>query len=169
MNGSPHRHGTGDKLAAVHSWALAQATLFKSTEDEFVAQTAVSVDVMAAWHVKGWLSFAPENLAEYDDKERHEVLFVKGLAHSGLSDAMIDRLLAKLSKPYCYDPARTTYSFVEERWIGLPPEPDPFDVVLEHMDEYLEVLVMDENWNDLRSLHEQIGEMLENVGTDDDG
>jgi len=168
MSRGQHMHAAGDRLDAVHSWALKQATLFRSTRDEFVAGTSVSVDEMTVWHQKGWLSFAPENLAEYDEKERHEVLFMKGLIRSGLSDAMIERLLATLSKPYCYDPVTTFYSFVEDRWINLPPAPDPFDVVLEHMDEYLEALVMDENWDDLRGLHEQIGEILESAEADDE-
>lgn len=84
----------------------------------------VSADEMGTWHRKGWLSFNPLTLAQYDEKERIEVQFIKGLTRSGLSDAMINRMLSSLEKPYCYDPSTTFFSFVENRWISLPPEQD---------------------------------------------
>jgi len=113
---------------------------------------------MISWHRKGWLSFDPSATAEYSEKERVEVLFIKGLAHSGISDAMIHRLLsASLESPYCYDPSTTFFSFVLNRWITLPPELDPLDVTAE----YIDGLAAAEDWEALRELRNRIAAALE--------
>lgn len=139
-----------------HASALLQPTLFRSTREQFVARTSVSVDEMEGWHRKGWLSFDPLTVAEYDEKEFLEVLFIKALARFGLSDAMVERLLAGLEKPYCYDPLATFYSFAEESWINLPPERDPADVTHEYVDN----LVAEEEWAELEILGETISEAM---------
>jgi hypothetical protein len=118
-----------------------------------------SADEMGSWHRKGWLSFDPAAIAEYDDKERVEVQFIKGLARSGLSDPMIDRLLSGLTKPYCYDPSTTFFSFVENRWISLPPEREQADVTIEYLDELIET----QDWDSLRELLAKITEAIEDA------
>jgi len=75
-------------LVAQHSGF--QRSLFTSTQEKLIADMSVSADEMASWHSKEWLSFNPLTLAHYDEGERIEVQFMKGLAHSGLSDAMIN-------------------------------------------------------------------------------
>jgi len=134
-----------------------QASLFPTTLDELIAEMLVSADEMKSWHSKGWLSFEPEARNQYEESDRAEVLFIKGLAHSGLSDAMVNRLLsAGLERPHCYDPASTFFSFCQDRWISLPLAPDPGDIVSEYFNE----LVADENWPVLRELQEQITRAL---------
>src|ERR1039458_9145779 len=124
--------------AARHSGALYQGTLFPSAQEQFIAEVFVSADEMGSWHRKGWLSFDPLTVADYDEKERVELLFIRGLARSGLSDAMINRMLSSLKKPYCYDPSTTSFSFVENCWISLPPERDQADVTNKYLDGRIE-------------------------------
>jgi hypothetical protein len=119
----------------------------------------VSVDEMAAWHGKGWLSFDPAGITQCDDKERVEVRFVKGIAHSGLSDAMVDRLLSRLERPYCYDPAETFFSFVDDRWVSLPPQPDESIIA----DQYIDGLAEGKDWEALQKLQNKITDLLESA------
>jgi hypothetical protein len=88
------------------------------------------------------------------------VLFIKGLAHSGLSDAMVNRLLsAGLERPYCYAPSTTVFSFCQNRWISLPLAPDPAEIAYEYINE----LATNEDWPALRELQERINQVLANV------
>lgn len=148
-----------EELAPQHSGALYQATLFPSPPEQFIAEAFVSADEMGSWHRKGWLSFDPPTVAQYDEKERVEVLFIKGLARSGLSDAMIDRMLSSLDKPYCYGPSTTFFSFYENRWISLPPELDQADVTNEYLDELIE----NQDWDSLRKLRGKMSQALEDA------
>ena len=136
---------------------MVEGWLFPSTQEEFVAEMYVSADEMGAWHDKGWLSFDPRALTEFCQKERVEALFIKGLTCSGLSDALISRTLSSLEKPYCYDPSTTFFSFAEDHWISLSPEPDAADVT----SKYLAELVESEDWDSLRKLHREVAEALE--------
>ena len=72
---------------------------------------------------------------------------------------MIDRLLSGLAKPYCYDPSTTFFSFVENRWISLPPERDQADVTSEYLDELIET----DDWDSLRKLQGKISQGLEDA------
>src|SRR5438552_1468778 len=141
-----------DDLAPRHCGALYQEALFISTLEEFIAEISVSEDELCSWHRKRWLSFNILTLAQYDEREHVEVHFIKGLARSGLSDAMMSRMLSSLEKPYCYDPSKTFFSFVENRWIGLPREQDHADVVID----YLHELVETQDWRALRELRTKI-------------
>jgi hypothetical protein len=134
-----------------------QLSLFPSTLDEFTAEVLVSADEMRSWHGKGWLSFDPSAVLQYEEGERCEVFFIRGLARSGMSDAMINRILsAGLERPYVYDPSTTYYSFCQNRWIGLPLAPDPADVTREYIDE----LVREEEWLVLFGLQDRIAQVL---------
>jgi len=153
-----------DSRLARHSVALLQPTLFRMSLEEFTAHTSVSLDEMKRWNEKGWLSFDPDMIKHYDERERVEVLFIKALARSGLSDAMIHRLLSGLRKPYCYDPETTFFSFAKEEWITLPTEPDRAGTVHEG----IEALIENEAWEDLAALKERISEVMEQSERDDE-
>src|SRR5579872_6277777 len=141
--------GNSDAPEARHSPELCQQSLFSSTPEEFTAEMQVSTDEMNSWFHKNWLSFDPSAIAEYSGRERVEVIFVRGLARSGLSDAMINRIFsAGLQRPYCYDSDKTFFSFVQDRWISLPPERDHADVTAE----YVDGLAGAEDWDALRDL-----------------
>jgi len=153
-----------ETLAPSHSRSLYQGSLFPCIPEQFVAEMYASADEMGSWHRKGWLSFDPAAIAEYDDKERVEVQFIKGLARSGLSDPMIDRLHSGLVKPYCYDSSTTFFSFVENHWISLSPERDQADVTIEYLDELIET----QDWNSLRQLQSKISRALEDAEDTDE-
>ncbi len=148
-----------DELAPQHY--SAQLTLFSLTREEFSAEMFVATDEMELWHRKGWLSFNPVAVDRYDDPEKIEVLFVKGMARSGLSDATISRILQTLPKPYRYDQARTFFSFLDNRWISLPI-PDASDITARHITELFE----DEDWDTLQALQVRIASGLEGTRLD---
>jgi len=155
-----------EEFAPQHSSALSQGGLSHSSPDEFVAGMFVSVDEMRSWHHKGWLSFDPPTMVAYHERELVEVQFVKGIARCGLSDAMINRMLSGLAKPYCYDSSTTFFSFEEDRWISLPAHSKPADVT----NEYIDRLIADRQLDRLRKLQNRISQALEEsegVGGDD--
>ena len=141
-----------------------QPSLFRATREEIAARTSICIDEMETWHRKGWLSFDPVEVSGCDQKEETEVWFIKGLAPSGLSDAMISRILADLEEPYFYEPLQTFYSFCEGKWIGLPPQSAPENMA----EEAIEELIADENWSRLRRLSARISEALESIDENSD-
>lgn len=145
------------ELSPRHSRSVHQPSLFRCSPEEFVAELLISIEEMNTWRHRGWLSFDPNTMIEYDQKERVEIEFIKGLARSGLSHAMIDRILTGLQKPYCYEPSTTFFSFVEHRWISLPVEPDPSAVT----EEYIEELIRAKEVDTLRELQRKISEAVE--------
>jgi hypothetical protein len=159
-----HPMTNNEGLAPRH--ASNQLTLFPLTRDELIAEMSVSADEMCAWHRKAWLSFDALAIDRFDEPERIEVLFIKGMTRSGLSDAMINSILSSLEKPYSYDPYKTYFSFVENRWISLPPERDPADVT----NDYFNELIATEKSDVLRELQLKVSEVLEDVAdpTNDD-
>jgi hypothetical protein len=140
-------------LSPRHALALFQPTLFRMTPEEFTANTSVSLDEMKLWNEKGWLSFDPYTIDEYDERERLEVLFIKALAHSGLNYAMINNLLFGLKKPFCYDPEETFFSFAKESWITLPKETGDVEMAREGISAFARNAEWDELENDL--LHQR--------------
>lgn len=71
---------------------------------------------------------------------------------------MINRIFsAGLQRPYCYDSDTTFFSFVQDRWISLPPERDLADVTAE----YVDGLAGTEDWDALRELQTRIIVALE--------
>jgi DNA-binding transcriptional MerR regulator len=147
---------TSHDFAPRHSPAILQLSLFKATRDEFVAKTTVSPDEMRRWHTNGWISIDPAEQRHYDEKDVIEVEFIKGLARSGLSDAMIDRVLSSLEKPYCYEPRDTFYSFCEGIWFGPPRQPPPEKMA----EESIEELIAGEEWPALRRLSARLSNAL---------
>lgn len=97
-----------------------QRTLFPEDRDTFLASVQLSLDELERWRERGWLSFDASKMAQLNTPETTEILFLRNVARSGLSDAIINRMLARLSKPYSYDPLETAYSFVYG-WVALPP------------------------------------------------
>lgn len=145
-----------DFLFPQHSLDLKQPSLFRMTPDEFTSHTRVSLDEMSRWKEKGWLAFDPYTIKDYDERERKEVLFIRALSRFGLSDAMIDRLLSGLEKPYCYNTTTTFFSFATESWITLPKEPDRAEMA----SECIEALIETKTWDLLTDLKERISKAI---------
>ena len=119
---------------------------------------------MKRWHEKGWLSFEPASIEEYDEPQWVEVEFVKPIVRSGLSDDWIDTFLSKLEMPYCYNSRRTFYSFADQAWKTIPTIPEPEETV----DEYLQGLADDENWDALLEMAERVNDLLGNHAQDNE-
>jgi len=125
--------------------SLQQPTLFRLKLAEFESAVKISATDMLQWHLNGFLSFNPYKETDFDECHRIEVEFLAGLMRSGLDDEKIDKMLAQLPKPYCYNPQDTFYSFAHDSWITLPV-PDPEEVI----EKYLSDLFDDEDWNNIK-------------------
>jgi hypothetical protein len=119
------------------------------TFEEFTANTNVSLDEMKLWNEKGWLSFNPCMVDDYDEREHMEVMFIKALVYSGLSYAMINNLLSGLKKPFCYDTEETFFSFAKGSWITLPKESDRDERTQKGIDVLTRNVIWDELEDDL--------------------
>jgi DNA-binding transcriptional MerR regulator len=141
---------------ARHSGAMMQHTLFPVTVEEFVAEMGVSQDEMRRWYAAGWLSFDPNTSRIYDEAERVEVLFMRALVRFGFSDAMINRLLAGLEKPYCYNPRETFYSFSRQGWVTVAPAPALADLAADG----IEAMIQEEQWSELEAIKDRIEKVM---------
>lgn len=146
-----------DPYQPTHCSSLLQQTLFPFRNVEHLeVETGVSSDEMSRWAKNGWISFEPINTERFDEQHRVEIEFVKGIVRSGLSDEWIDKLLSRLEIPYCYNPKKTFYSFVDHSWKTVPTIPEPEDAV----GEYLHALADDEHWDVLLGLADRINDLL---------
>jgi hypothetical protein len=144
-----------------HAGALHQPTLFPCSVEEFVTEVCVSQDEMRRWHVAGWLGFDPDTIRVCDEAQRVEVRFIQALVRFGFSDAMINRFLVPLQKPYCYDPGETFYSFSRGGWVTVPPEPDPASLVTDG----IEAMIQEEQWSELEVIRDRIEEAIKGYET----
>jgi hypothetical protein len=78
-------------------------------------------------HAAGWLSFDPAVVAELDEAQEAELRFVGALVVAGCDARMLERLLAPLTKPYCYRLSQMYYDWSAQAWRLLPviEAPDP--------------------------------------------
>lgn len=119
-----------------------QPCLFRVTLAEVLARLSVSADDLRRWHDRGWLSFdvnMDEALDEFDDPKSFEIQVVRDVVRSGLSDVQIESLLAKLPKPFAFNPERLAFSF-RHGWVYVEPPveiPEPSEVIEEHLDEWM--------------------------------
>lgn len=137
-----------------------QRNLFQTDLRTVLVRLQVSVDEIARWHAKEWLSFdGADNLVidEFRDPRIWELTIVRDIVRSGLSDAQVEYLLDQLPKPLAFDPDSLAFSF-RHGWVevSLPADPDPEEVIEEHLDSWLDDLDEDR----LRELHARIGELL---------
>lgn len=102
---------------------LSQLELFQRDRDEVLAFLRVSRDDLDRWRAKGWLSADATESTVVQDPQLSEIVFVRNVARSGLSDSQVDALLRDLDAPYRYDPLRTAYSFAYG-WVQIPAMPD---------------------------------------------
>jgi len=117
---------------------LVQMSLFSHVRDEFLAAISVSLDEAVRWRKAGWLNFDPTSLNEFNDVQTSELSFVRELARSGLSDAMVSRLLQELEPPYTYNDHATAYHF-QYGWVALPsPLPSAYELIEERIEEWAE-------------------------------
>jgi hypothetical protein len=142
---------------------ISQSTLFPLSSDELTAEMQVSRAELREWHRKGWLSFDPLTTVDYDAPEFFEVLFIWSLVRFFSDDAMVNRLLHGLEKPYKYNPANTLYSFEARRWI-IWPEEDPAEVT----QAYIDHLEKTKDWPALGELLRRIADVFDNIDEESD-
>lgn len=92
------------------SWQF-ELDLFSRPRDKLLAIARVSLDELGRWREKGWISFDATNLDKLAEPLVNEIVFIRNLARSGLTDEQIGQMLAELEPPYRIDPSRTAYSF----------------------------------------------------------
>ena len=126
--------------------------------DRYLAAAGVSLDDLDRWHEKGWISFDARSVEQLSMRMAREVVFIRNLAHSFLSDAQIDALLKKFEKPYQYDPTRTAYSFAYG-WVQPPPVLNGLEIdefVDAHLRRWIEDKAVDGDVELLRKLETMV-------------
>lgn len=141
-----------------------QLTLFRSPFADALVRLRISADECARWHANRWLSFDGSRITEvddFDDPRVWELIVVRDVVRSGLSDAQIVSLLSQLPKPFAVDPDRVAYSF-RHGWVEatIPAEPDPDTIIEEHLDSWLETCDQER----LQQFYQKIGELLAGSG-----
>ena len=140
-----------------------QECLFKMSLESVLAEAKISSDELNHWHFQRWISFAfvPMELNDHDDLKILELLFVRDVVRSGLTDAQITQLFDHCPKPHSFDPNLTAFSFRYGLVQAIPSvKPDESDTVIEtHLDEWIEECDKER----LTALHDQIVERLNNL------
>lgn len=106
-----------------------QANLFPLNRDEFLKQVNTEIGQLKKWYEHNFLSFNPEEVKEFYDKELIEAIFIKGLFNSGLSFERISFMLGKLDKPYVYSFDQIFWHFAKEEWISIE------DIIKDYIEE----------------------------------
>lgn len=133
---------------------ITQSTLFPENTEVVLASASVSFDEVVRWQDLGWISFDPTHRQELDDPEVMELLFIRNIARSGLSVAIINQLLSSLNKPYSYHPRRVVYSFADG-WVQIPPLPEDCDICNffeAHMDQWIRTRLSRDETEELRDV-----------------
>jgi hypothetical protein len=142
-----------------------QRTFFVQSTEEALVELSVSRDEVRLWRQKEWISFDIDAEKELEDPLKWEVEFIRNLARSGLSDAHINRHLRELPKPYRLDPSKTAFHFLHG-WV-TPRTVDPFDVIEEQLDDWLNCLVDEGCQSRLMQIAGHIAELLNPNGEED--
>jgi hypothetical protein len=140
-----------------------QLSLFPDERDEFLARAMVSQDELERWRKLGWISFDAREKDEFQTSEGNEILFVRNLARSGLSDAQITELLSELPKPYSYPPTRTAYSF-EYGWVQPDctlSDEDVNGLIEEGWEDWLKALASRGEVDELIRIRDRIDEAIQ--------
>jgi hypothetical protein len=153
---------------------LEQLDLWQSQRDEFLARARISADEVYRFFERGWLSFDIRTKHELSYPEVMEIQFIRSLAHSGLSDAMVENMLSGLEKPYRYDFNKIAYSFLYG-WVERPRnalddlDDHDFEAMVQrklqecvregnwHIPLHLK-LMADRTWLEARDTHEKLEE-----------
>ena len=122
-----------------HSEEIFQQSLFQTTLKDELVRLRISADELARWHSSGWVSFDGSTdfrLNEHDDPRIFELIFVRDVSRSGLSDSQLKYLFDQLPKPFAFNPDRIAYSF-RYGWVEIIPTEPPENMIEDHIDEWL--------------------------------
>ena len=112
----PHR------VEAVHG---DQLSLFPELTAKTLANARVSYDEAERWRDLGWVSSDVAAFEQLLDNQVAELIFVRNIARSGLTDAQINALFAELPRPYEYRSDHTAYCFAIGWCISAPSTSTP--------------------------------------------
>lgn len=146
------------KPTPITSW---QSCLFKKPLLAALAELHVSVDDLAKWYAKDWLSFNGRQITEvdeFDDPRIWELTVIRDIVRAGLNDAQVEHLIRQLPKPCAVSPDRLAYSF-RYGWIEIiaPTKPDTDAIIEENIDDWLDSCGQEY----LYELRDRIDELLE--------
>ena len=102
-----------------HAIDLFQNELFSMSRDEFLKEVNIDMERLKNWYQYNLLSFNPEELYAFYNKEIIEVKFIKTLVDSGLCFEKIIFMLGKLEKPYVYSFEEIYWDFAKEKWVSF--------------------------------------------------
>lgn len=145
--------------------SMVQRSLFPEDLSVVLARLSVSGDELGRWHERGWLSFGPNRTAPLETWDVNEIRFVRDITRSGLSDALVERLLSALPRPMNFDPARIAYSFLYG-WVMAPDEREVIDA---HVDGWIEGLAEEGDVERIRDLERRIADALVAASTAAEG
>jgi hypothetical protein len=144
-----------------------QLSLFQITLKDALVRLRISEDELSRWNSKGWVSFdgsVDSQLNEHDDPLIFQLIFVRDIVRSGLSDSQIEYILDQLPKPLAFNPDRIAYSF-KYGWVETVPAESPEDIIEEYIDSWLEEIDTER----LQELQERIYELLDPAKNDSNG
>jgi len=141
-----------------------QASLFPEDVHDVLARLKISSDDLARWHQYGWVSFGTNTADHLEPAQIDELVFVRDVVRSGLSDALLKMLFEQLPKPLAADPDRIAFSFTYG-WVlpTLTSEPDLDGYVEDNVDTWLEQLAEEGQIARLTELRDKIEELLASV------
>lgn len=125
-------------------------------------QFGITEEETGWWRSERWLTVGADALETLTDQDLMELRFVAGLARSTyLSASQVNDLLELLEKPYSYDPATTAFLFAEGRWIQVPPNPNPEDILESHFEEVVAAYADRQEYATLRGWRDRIQAALD--------
>lgn len=130
-----------------------------------LAEAKISVEQAERWFEKGWLSFSCREREALDQHHMAELVFVRSVAESLLSDTQVDAILGHLSKPYNYDCTRVAWSFMYG-WVEMPifyQKRNMDRIFEEHFDQWLRHLAVTGQRERIETLQDQIYDILEKL------
>lgn len=132
-----------------------QKWLFPEGLHEALAKLRVSMDDLLRWCDRGWIPFDLQK--EMEPELVGHIRFVRDVVRSGLADAQIASLMDLLSKRLVVDPDRITFSF-GYGWVVPAFESETVREI--DLDETLDLLAEEEDWERLVELRTQIDSLL---------
>ena len=150
-----------------HSVEIFQQSLFQTTLKDELVRLRISADELSRWYSSDWVSFDGSTdlrLNEHDDPRILELIFVRDISRSGLSDSQLKYLFDQLPKPFAFDPDRIAYSF-RYGWVEIVQTEPPENMIEDHIYEWLEMIDTER----LQELQEQISKLLDSNRNDPNG
>lgn len=154
-----NRHFSADNslppwIVQSNGYGRPEPDLFPEDLHTALAGIQVSLDEARRWHERGWFPFALDD--QLHPLAVNHLRFVRDVVRSGLEDAQVAHLMGRLPKGILTGPERTTYSF-SYGWVeATQQEAETLD-----LDEAIDQLAENEDWDRLRELRDQIDCCLE--------